>query len=86
MRNRLRKAWAVTKSAAGTSARAVTGEIGRDEVFLSTGLALLAVGGWHVWPPAAFLVPGAVLTWMSLPCREPFVHRSVAVKAPAARD
>ena len=29
------------------------------------GLVLLGVGGWLAWPPAGFLLPGAVLIWFT---------------------
>ena len=39
----------------------IAGEIGRDEVYLVTALALIAVGFWDFWRPGAYLVPGAIL-------------------------
>lgn len=37
----------------------------RDVIGL-TGLSLLALGCWFVWPPAAAIVPGAVMTYYAL--------------------
>jgi hypothetical protein len=57
------------------AASAVTHVIGVDEVGLIAALLLIAVGFWDLWRPGAFLVPGAVLLWIWLPVRKPFVHR-----------
>jgi uncharacterized membrane protein len=38
---------------------------GRD-LLLGLGLILLAVGCWQVWPPAALLAPGSVLTYIAV--------------------
>ncbi len=55
--------------------RAVTTVIGLDEVALLTGLVLVAIGLWDVWRPGAFLTPGVLLIWMTLPTRRAFVER-----------
>jgi len=49
--------------------------VGPDELALVTGLVLVAIGFWDLWRPGAFLVPGAVLLWLALPARYPFVTR-----------
>jgi hypothetical protein len=59
--------------------------IGRDELLLTSGLTALAVGCYQVWPPAAWLVPGAIVTWMALPSRTPFLMRP-PVEPPARRE
>lgn len=57
------------------AAAAVSGEIGRDEVYLCGALALIGYGCWDLWRPGSFLVPGIVLLWISLPQRARFVER-----------
>lgn len=60
----------------------VAREVGRDELFLAGGLGLLGYGlSLTPWLPAAFIVPGAVLVWMALPPRRPFVVTSAAKAA-----
>lgn len=59
---------------------AVRGEIGRDELFLSWALLLIAVGFWDLWRPGAFLAPGLVLLYVALPTRAPFVDRPIEPK------
>lgn len=58
-----------------TIAVAISSEIGRDEIYLAAGLALIAAGCWLTWRPGAFLLPGAVLVWIALPCRAAFIDR-----------
>lgn len=53
--------------------RVVATELGRDEAMLLIALGLLSWGCGQVWSPAALLVPGAVLLWIYLPPRVPFV-------------
>lgn len=65
-----------TASALNVAAVAVAGEFGRDELYFYGGLALIAAGCWDVWRPGAFLFPGFVLLWVSLPMRTGFVDRS----------
>ncbi|UFW75185.1 hypothetical protein [Bradyrhizobium sp. WU425] len=36
------------------------------DVMLVSGLVLLAVGLWQVWPPAAFIVPGAIVSAVAI--------------------
>jgi hypothetical protein len=62
------------------SAAAIAGFFGVDECFFVLALTLLAVGSYQVWPPAAALVPGAVLLWVYIPQRTPFVARPRTVK------
>lgn len=47
----------------------------RQELGIVIGLAVLCAGLWMVSPAAALVVAGAVLLWMHLPSRTPFVHR-----------
>jgi len=47
----------------------------RDELLIVVGLALLARGFWLAWPPAAYIVPGALILWMALPSRSAFIVR-----------
>lgn len=54
--------------------------IGPDEIHFWGGLALVAVGLWFVWWPAAFLVSGAVLLWHGWPTRAPFIDRSADIR------
>lgn len=56
---------------------------GVDELHLFAGLALVAAGFW--WLPdlqirsGAMLAPGAVLVWISVPMRAPFVKKQAAI-------
>lgn len=50
----------------------------KDEALLYAAIGLLSYGGWLVWPPAGWLVPGAILLWLALPKREGFIHREPA--------
>jgi hypothetical protein len=52
---------------------AITSLVGANEIYIGAGLVLVSIGCWLVWRPAAFLVPGAVLLWMALPARLPFI-------------
>ena len=67
LRARSRAAWA-----------AVRGAVGRDEVTLLVGLALVALGFGELWRPGSYLFPGGVLIWIALPTRHGFVHRPPA--------
>lgn len=58
---------------------ALTSVIGIEEVTVYTALGLIAWGCWQVWQPASFLVPGAVMLWLYLPSRRPFIERPPAV-------
>jgi hypothetical protein len=46
-----------------------------DELVLAAGVILIAIGCWDLWRPGAFLVPGAILVWISLPARTGFIAR-----------
>lgn len=50
-------------------------ECEKDDVLILVGLALVSVGLWHVWRPLALVVAGAVLLWVFLPPRPPFIDR-----------
>ena len=72
------------RSALRLAGAAIAREIGREELVLCAGLALVAGGFWLVWTPGALLAPGAVLVWLSLPPRRPFVARPVDAPRKAA--
>lgn len=55
--------------------RVVLREVDADVVGLGLALALLAAGLWPDLGWRALAVPGAVLLWLVLPSREPFVIR-----------
>lgn len=57
--------------------------VGADELGILLALILIAAGFWQAWRPGAALVPGAVLLWLVLPSRRPFIARPD--DAPAAR-
>lgn len=61
---------------------AVAALVGVDEIGLVLGLALLSVGARMVWPPAGSLAPAAVLLWIYLPQRVPFIHRERTERRP----
>lgn len=54
---------------------AIVAGIGLDEVLFVVALLLLAAGLWSLvgWP--ALIAPGAILLWVTLPTRRPFVDR-----------
>lgn len=60
---------------------ALVGAVGADEAVLVCGLAAVTAGVWAVLGAAALAVPGAVLVWVSVPSRRPFIDR-VPPKAP----
>jgi hypothetical protein len=37
-----------------------------QDVMLALGLTLLSAGLWQVWPPAALIVPGAIITSVAI--------------------
>jgi len=47
-------------------AMALAAPIGFREILLFGGSALLSVGAWLVYPPAGFIVPGAILVYVSV--------------------
>jgi hypothetical protein len=50
-------------------------DVDRSDVIVVVGLALVALGCWDAYRPAAFLVPGAVLIWYGLPARPSFLQK-----------
>ena len=46
-----------------------------DELVLTAGVVLIAIGCWDLWRPGAFIVPGVILVWISLPARTGFIDR-----------
>lgn len=52
-----------------------TSVVGYEEALIYTALGLIAFGCWQVWQPGSFLVPGAVMLFMYLPARRPFIDR-----------
>lgn len=56
----------------------IRSEIGADEIVLTCGLGLLTAGLWTLCGWSALIAPGAVLTWMALPGRAPFVRSTSA--------
>jgi hypothetical protein len=71
---RLRKAWSV-----------VLAVVGADELVLALALALIVVGLWPVTGRLVLFIPGAVLLWIAMPSRQPFVHRSPMTEKPSTR-
>jgi hypothetical protein len=59
-------------------------ELDAPMLSLALGIVLLAIGGALCWRPAGFLVPGAVITWMALPARLPFVVRDDPKAVPSS--
>ncbi len=45
------------------------------DIVLAVALGLLAIGCGLVWLPGAFIAPGLVGLWLTLPSRAPFVSR-----------
>jgi len=60
--------------------------IGLDDLVFVLALALLSLGVGMVWIPGGLIVPGAVLLWLVLPSRAPFVTRPPVSKKPTAPD
>ena len=75
MRNRVRSAWRAVRRGATAVGTFIADQIGRDELLLAGGLALVSVGLWETWRPGAYLVPGLVMLWIGLPSRAAFVER-----------
>lgn len=50
----------------GKFAVAAAEPIGFRELLLFGGVALLAVGMWTIYPAASFLIPGAILVYVSI--------------------
>jgi hypothetical protein len=55
------------------AAAVVQRELDADVILLLTALLLIATGFWNWWRPGAYVVPGLVLLWLTLPARLPFV-------------
>jgi hypothetical protein len=51
---------------AGVALTAVAAPIGFREILLFGGAALLSVGAWPIYPPASFIIPGAILVYVSV--------------------
>lgn len=47
----------------------------KDDLLVVAGVSLICVGVWQVFQPAALAIAGAVLLWVGLPTRPPFVGR-----------
>lgn len=69
-----------------TAVSAIAAEVGRDEVLLVTGLALLVLGLWPIVGWASLIVPGGAFTWLALPSRAPFVKSEAGGPPPARRN
>lgn len=85
MINRLRKAWCAVSGPVAAIGRCCTASLDKDDVFTVIGLALVAGGMWLWLRPLALIVPGAVLLWVFLPSRPPFVDRPPAANRIARR-
>lgn len=59
--------------------------IGADELVLALALALIVVGLWPLTGRIVLFIPGAVLLWIAMPSRQPFVHRSQTTEKPSTR-
>lgn len=46
-------------------------DIGLPDLVLVAGLCLLAVGLRAIYPPLAYIIPGAILVWLAIPPRPP---------------
>ncbi|WP_027517861.1 hypothetical protein [Bradyrhizobium sp. WSM1417] len=44
----------------------VRANIDARDVMLASGLTLLALGLWQVWPPAALIVPGVIISAVAI--------------------
>ena len=55
--------------------KAVQSAVGIDEALFVAALVLLTTGLWSVIGSAALVAPGAVILWVALPSRSPFVVR-----------
>lgn len=51
---------------AGRALSAIAKAIEAREAILIVGLGLVSYGLWQVWMPAAFIVPGTVLLYVSI--------------------
>lgn len=81
MRHGFAKAWRRTTGALQLLARAVGGVFDKEDVLILLGLTLLSGGLW-LWSHAlALVISGAVLLWMFLPPRPPFVETAPPTRA-----
>lgn len=58
-----------SKAILGTASKftaAAVEPIGFREILLFGGAILLAIGMWSIFPPASFLIPGAILVYVSI--------------------
>lgn len=53
--------------------KAIAGAIGLDEIVLTVALTLLTIALWPWAGRSALALPGAVLLWIAMPSRAPFV-------------
>lgn len=49
-----------------------------EELGIALGLCFVAVGLWYLLWPAALIVTGLVILWVTLPTRAPFIERPKA--------
>lgn len=56
---------------------ALRSAVGLDEVLLVSGLVMITVSLWPIAGRLALLAPGAVITWIVLPTRAPFIVRKI---------
>lgn len=75
MLERSRRVWQWIGQSERRSVAWLTQLLGPDELALVGGLVLIGVGLWNLWRPGVFIVPGAVLVWIALPERKPFIER-----------
>lgn len=55
--------------------------IGQVEFWLAIGLIMVGAGFWILHPALGLIVPGAVLCWIALPMRHPFVRTPPVIEA-----
>lgn len=44
----------------------ISSVFGFREILLFGGTILLAAGAWPIYPPASFIIPGAILVYVSI--------------------
>jgi hypothetical protein len=62
----MRKAFSATGQVLSAIGGWIQETVDTRDVVLATGLVLLSVGLWKVWPPAALIVPGAIITSVAI--------------------
>lgn len=72
---RLMRLRATLRTSSARVHRAVRSVIGVDEALLLTGVGLIVVALWPVLGRLTLVIPGAVIVWLALPPRLPFLHR-----------